>query len=273
VPASLRQREIEFETVRVDQQGSVIERQTHGATVFDQDLGGGVVLELVAVPGGSFVMGSPRGQGYEDEWPQHRVTVASFLLGRYPITTEQWRALMGAHVCRFKGPRLPAEQVSWAMATAFCRRLALATGRAYGLPTEAQWEYACRAGSSTPFSFGETITTDLANYNGEWTYRSEPKGIYRHTTTDSGSFPPNDFGPYDMHGNLWEWCADAWHDSYEGAPVDGSAWGSAADAGQGVARGGSWHDTPDVCRSAVRLRAIAGEGDDFIGFRVALRAL
>jgi len=268
VPASLRQREIEFETVRVDQQGSVIERQTHGATVFDQDLGGGVVLELVAVPGGSFVMGSPRGQGYEDEWPQHRVTVASFLLGRYPITTEQWRALMGAHVCRFKGPRLPAEQVSWAMATAFCRRLALATGRAYGLPTEAQWEYACRAGSSTPFSFGETITTDLANYNGEWTYRSEPKGIYRHTTTDSGSFPPNDFGPYDMHGNLWEWCADWFVNRFPDASQVDPAGPTSAQ--WRVLRGGAWDCSYRYCRSAIRYWGASIRESIVVGFRVSL---
>ena len=123
--------------------------------------------------------------------------------------------------------------------------------------------------TATPFHFGDTISTDQANYNGYFSYADGQPGVYRHVTTDAGTFPPNDFGVCDMHGNLWEWCADVWHTSYGGAPSDGRAWETGGEPGFRVARGGSWHDTPDVCRSAARLRARAAEGDDIIGFRVA----
>jgi formylglycine-generating enzyme required for sulfatase activity len=137
------------------------------------------------------------------------------------------------------------------------------------MPSEAEWEYACRARTTTPFYFGETITTDLANYVGEFVYRSEPKGIYRHETTEVGSFPPNAFGICDMHGNIWEWCEDTWHNNYLGAPADGKVWEIQAGLNR-VLRGGCWHDPPDLCRSAVRLKHVLNEGEDFFGFRVAL---
>jgi formylglycine-generating enzyme required for sulfatase activity len=164
------------------------------------------------------------------------------------------------------------DRVSWYDAREFCERLSERTGRVYRLPSEAEWEYACRARTTTPFYFGETITTDLANYVGEHIYRSEPKGIYRHETTEVGSFPPNAFGLYDMHGNVWEWCADAWHDNYVGAPADGSVWESRSGS-QRVLRGGCWHDPPGLCRSAARLKHVPHEGEDFFGFRVALASL
>lgn len=133
----------------------------------------------------------------------------------------------------------------------------------------------CRAETMTPFSCGESITTDLANYCGEHTYRSESKGVYRHGTTDVGSFPPNAFGLCDMHGNVWEWCADAWHDDYTGAPVNSQAWAGARDAHSAarVLRGGCWHDPPDLSRSAARLKQDAREAEDFFGLRVALTTL
>ena len=155
-------------------------------------------------------------------------------------------------------------------AEAFCKALSKKSGRPYRLPGEAEWEYACRAGSGTAFHFGETITTDLANYVGEFTYQNEPKGIYRHVSTEVGQFPPNAFGLYDMHGNIWEWCADDWHDNYTGAPVDGSAWKSRYETVFRVLRGGSWHEPPINCRSATRLKMDAREADDLFGFRVAL---
>ncbi|OUL32420.1 sulfatase-modifying factor protein, partial [Nostoc sp. T09] len=146
----------------------------------------------------------------------------------------------------------------------------------YRLPSEAEWEYACRAGTTTPFHFGETITTELANYNGDSIYASEPKGKYREQTTEVGSFPPNRFGLYDMHGNAWEWCQDDWHGSYQGAPADGSTWFDDNNQlyqkqGRAVLRGGSWHDNPIRCRSASRFSFIRAERDlifNVNGFRV-----
>jgi formylglycine-generating enzyme required for sulfatase activity len=263
------EREFEFEVLTVDRQGEVIARRTCRAQSYGEDLGNGVVLEMVAVPGGMFMMGSSERQGYEDEHPLHRVMVAPFFLGKYPVTQAQWQAVMGRlPPCRCKGAELPVDRVAWHDARRFCERLSERTGRVYRLPGEAEWEYACRAGTRTPFYFGETLTTDLANYVGEHTYRAEPKGVYRHKSTEPGSFPPNAFGLYDMHGNLWEWCADAWHDTYAGAPLDGKAWES-KDAAQRVLRGGSWHEPPDNCRSAVRLKSDPAYNEDLFGFRVA----
>jgi formylglycine-generating enzyme required for sulfatase activity len=260
---------VEYSTVTLDERGEIVARSARQAQVLTADLGTGVTLELVSLPGGTFVMGSPRGQGYDDERPQHRVTLVPFAIGRCAITQAQWQAVMGRHVCRFSGVQRPVENVSWRDATRFCEQLSKRSGRAFRLPSEAQWEYACRAGTSTPFAFGPTITTAVANYVGEHTYRLEPKGEYRHVTTEVGAFTPNAFGLCDMHGNCWEWCADAWHDSYDGAPDDGRAWVS-GDLAWRVARGGCWHDPPDVCRSAARLKLKASEGDEFVGFRVAL---
>jgi formylglycine-generating enzyme required for sulfatase activity len=261
----------EFETVTFNRQGEIIARAHHQAQMFVEDLGKGVHLELAAIPGGAFTMGSPEGSGYEDETPRHQVLVAPFWMAKYPVTQQQWRVLMGDNpYCRFKGDRLPVEYVSWTQAQEFCRRLAKVTGRAYQFPAEAQWEYACRAGSQAPFYCGETITTDYANYCGEHIFSSEPEGLYRHTTTPVGSFPPNAFGLYDMAGNLWEWCADAWHPNYRGAPVTGSAWETGGDPSCRVTRGGSWHEIPGHCRSAVRVRFEAAFGDEQVGFRVVL---
>ena len=266
-------RDFEFEIVAVDARGEIIERHTHTAKQFVEILGGGVCLEMIVIPQATFLMGSRPGDGYADECPQHSVRVSSFLLSKYPVTQEQWKAVMGAlPPCRCKGARRPVDRVSWDHARAFCRRLLEKTGRAYRLPSEAEWEYACRAGTRTAFYFGETITTALANYVGEHTYRSEPTGIYRHETTEVGSFPPNAFGLYDLHGNVWEWCADAWHDNYVGAPVDGNVWEDRAGSMR-ILRGGGWHDPPGLCRSATRLKNDPHEGEDFFGLCVALTSL
>jgi formylglycine-generating enzyme required for sulfatase activity len=148
--------------------------------------------------------------------------------------------------------------------------LSKATGREYRLPSEAEWEYACRAGTTTPFHFGETITTDLASYNGNSTYGSGPEGQYREQTTDVGSFPGNAFGLHDMHGNVWDWCQDTWHENYNGAPTDGSVWvDENADQNRRILRGGSWIDNPSYCRSASRDFYFFPVSDDLIiGFRV-----
>ena len=208
---------ITFETVRVNAAGAVVARSRHTARSFVEPRTG---MELVEIPAGRFTMGAPPSQGGDDERPQHLVTVAGFRMGRGLVTQAQWRAVMGKRLSwRFSGDALPVDNVAWDEAKAFCERLSRRAGRAYRLPSEAQWEYACRAGSRTPFAYGETLTGELANYCAEHVYRAEPAGPYRHTTTPAGSFPPHAFGLYDMHGNLWEWCADAWHADYSGAPA------------------------------------------------------
>jgi formylglycine-generating enzyme required for sulfatase activity len=259
-----------LETVQVSGRGEIIAHIPGQAAGYVEDLAPGIILEMIALPGGLFQMGSRAGQGYEDEHPAHFARVPAFLLGRFAVTQEQWATVMPWDPpYRSPGPQHPADRVSWDAANDFCRRLADRTNRPYRLPTEAEWEYACRAGSTTPFHFGPTITTDLANYVGDHTFAAEPPGVYRHGSTKVGSFPPNEFGLCDMHGNVWEWCADTWSDSYDGAPADGRP---RIERGvqRCVLRGGSWHEPPGNCRSATRLGLDAGEGEDYVGFRVAL---
>jgi formylglycine-generating enzyme required for sulfatase activity len=250
---------------------------------FTEDLGNGVTLDMVAIPGGTFLMGSPESepQRLDSESPQHTVTIQPFFMGKFPVTQAQWQAVaslpkvnidLKADPSGCKGAKRPVEQVSWNDAVEFCTRLSKATGREYRLPSEAEWEYACRAGTITPFHFGETITTDLANYDGNYIYGSGSKGQYRGQTTDVGSFPANAFGLHDMHGNVWEWCEDTWHGKYNKAPIDGSAWVSNNDDLR-LWRGGSWHNYPELCRSAVRFSyGSGGRPSYFIGFRVVCGA-
>jgi formylglycine-generating enzyme required for sulfatase activity len=242
-----------------------------------EDLGSGVSLDLVMIPGGNFQMGSPAGQGGDSVRHQHEVSVKPFLMGRYPVTQAQWRGVaalpkiardLDADPSNFKGNNRPVEQVDWDDATEFCQRLSKHTNRAYRLPSEAEWEYACRAGTTTAFHFGETLNSDLANYNATYAYGSGPKGQYRKETTNIGSFPANAFGLYDMHGNVWEWCQDHWYDNYVGAPIDGSAWLSSAADAKRLLRGGSWFYSPSYCRSATRHVSACDLWFNGIGFRV-----
>ncbi|MHC5718845.1 MAG: SUMF1/EgtB/PvdO family nonheme iron enzyme, partial [Nostoc sp.] len=264
---------VEFETVTVDKEGQVIKRDANKqAKFFKEDLGNGITLDMVEILGGSFNMGSPSGENgrTEVEEPRHAVNVPAFFIGKFEVTQEQYQQIMmGSNPSYFKGAKRPVEQVSWNNAVDFCNKLSQKAGRKYRLPTEAEWEYACRAGTTTPFYFGETITPELVNYNGNWTYASAPKGKYRQQTTEVGSFPPNAFGLYDMHGNVWEWCQDTWHDSYKGAPSDGSAWID-NDNQIRLRRGGSWKNDPKHCRSADRDRHAGGS--DIVGFRVVVAA-
>jgi formylglycine-generating enzyme required for sulfatase activity len=262
-----------FEVVTLNAKGAIVNRQQKQAEYYVETFHG-TSLEMVAIPGGTFMMGSPETEEERDdsESPQHRVTVAPFFMGKYPITQEQYEAVMGNNPSNFQGKKRPVEQVSWHDANEFCQILSQITGKTYRLPNEAEWEYACRAGTTTPFHFGETITTDVANYDGNYTYASAPKGVYRQKTTDVGSFPANNFGLYDLHGNVWEWCADIWHKNYNGAPSDGSLWESGGDNTQRLLRGGSWGYDPRNCRSASRLRVYPGFRLNGIGFRLVLSA-
>ena len=256
------------------------------------------------IPGGRFLMGQTDEEkaelirqigeekyqeyNYADELPRHSVTVQLFFMGKYPITQAQWRAVatypaieqeLDTDPSHFKGDNRPVEQVSWDDATEFCQRLSQRTGRTYRLPSEAEWEYACRAGTTTPFHFGETLSDELANYAAQdeeidgtlyqGTYGRGIMGQYRQETTGVGTFPANQFGLYDMHGNVWEWCEDDYHSSYEGAPDDGSAWveSDRRETNRGL-RGGSWLGLPGYCRSANRNDYSRDLRISGIGFRV-----
>ena len=259
---------------------------------FDESLGEELTLRMMQIPGGTFMMGSPEGEldNYADEQPQHEVSVATFFMGKYPITQAQWRfvaalAPVGTELdpdpSNFKGDNRPVEQVSWHEAVEFCQRLSRYSQKQHQLPTEAQWEYACRAGTTTPFHFGETITTELANYRGtddkerDWSgsYGDGPKGEYRERTTPVDEFDiANAFGLCEMHGNVWEWCADHWHENYERAPIDGGAWLTADEGANRLLRGGSWTSYPRFCRSANRFNFRPGYRLNSLGFRVCCLA-
>lgn len=245
-------------------------------------------LRMLHIPAGRFQMGSPPKEEGRDtnEGPQHEVTLQDFWLGQTPITQAQWREVAGwvegpgerwgqdlsgkLEPSRFRGDNRPVENVSWLDAMEFCSRLSQRTGRLYTLPSEAQWEYACRAGTTTPFAFGETLTPELANYDGRYTYANGPKGEYREQTTPVGMFPANAWGLHDMHGNVWEWCLDDWHDSYNGAPADDSAWFQRFSPK--LLRGGSWFIDPHSCRSAARDSSSPGVLSGYVGFRVCCRS-
>lgn len=276
----------EFDVVTVDAEGQEINRNRSQAQFFEENLGNGVTLAMVAIPGGTFMMGSP-----EDRiWWNHsipsdpqQVTFAPFFVGKYPITQVQWETVatlpqvsfsLNPKPYRMKGKNLPVDSVSWYDAVEFCARVSNKTGRVYRLPSEAEWEYACRAGTTTPFHFGETITPELANC-----------GKQKNYLTPVGHFNvANAFGLYDMHGNVYEWCAYHWHDSYKGAPTDGSIWLDShshvdrllrVDSWNGnpesyrLLRGGSCVSNPESCRSASRNGYYpVGRHDYYVGFRV-----
>ncbi|MHC4697441.1 MAG: bifunctional serine/threonine-protein kinase/formylglycine-generating enzyme family protein [Planctomycetota bacterium] len=228
-------------------------------------------MELVFIPPGEFLMGSPSNEhGRDEDERQRRVKLGKgFYMGATEVTQAQWRAVMGDDPSKWKGDDLPVEQVSWEDVQEFCRRLSTKEGREYRLPTEAEWEYACRAGTTTPFSFGETISTDQANYDGEFTYGSGNKGVFRNETLPVGSFPPNAWGLHDMHGNVWEWCPDGYED-YPPSPVRRTA--EEAPIEGRVLRGGSWRSRPKYCRCANRVRDLEGSRLNNIGFRVVVES-
>jgi formylglycine-generating enzyme required for sulfatase activity len=269
----------DFDVITVDTEGKENSRRTSFACFFPEDLGNGVVLEMVYIPGGTFMMGSPATEEGRDscESPQHQVTVPAFYAGKYPITQAQWQEVMGNNPCLLKREKLPVVGVSWRDAVEFCGKLSQKTGKKYRLLSEAEWEYACRAGTTTPFHFGESITPALVNdfnYDGNRPYANVPKSLYPEQTTYVGSFPPNAFGLYDMHGQVWEWCSDRWHSNYNGAPTDGSSWETGTDNNR-VQRGGSWFHLAVNCRCAFRLSDSAGNSSrwSWMGFRVAVASV
>jgi formylglycine-generating enzyme required for sulfatase activity/DNA-binding Xre family transcriptional regulator len=271
---------IKFEVISVDERGQEVERCRRTSERRIEALDDGIVLEMVLIPEGTFLMGSPETEvgRLNNEDPQHSVTVKSCLMGKYPITQAQWTVIasfpkvhqdLELDPSHFKGTDRPVEQVSWHDAVEFCARLSKKTGYEYRLPTEAEWEYACRAGTITPFHFGETITPKLSNYDCNYRYRSSPKGTYRKQTSPVGYFPfANTFGLFDMHGNVWEWCLDHWHQNYDDAPTNGSAWLTDSKNNLRVLRGGSWYNDPRDCRSAFRYNWDSEDRLNRIGFRV-----
>ena len=284
-------------------------RQTQGFRELLRADGEAEALTLLWIPPGRFWMGSPETEPErrDSEGPQHLVQLQGFFMSQTPITQAQWREVAGweegpgeqwgremkLDPSRFQSKegqendevhllqgesntdQRPVEQVSWKDAMEFCHRLSKRTGRTYTLPSEAQWEYACRAGTTTPFHFGDMISPELANYDGNYAYADGPKGIYRKQTTPVGLFPANAWGLQDMHGNVWEWCLDEWHESYEGAPSDGQAWVDVAEGEKSkesvktkLLRGGSWFSNPGGCRSAYRDHVQPDDALNFVGFRV-----
>jgi len=248
---------------------------------YREELADGVALTMIQIPAGSFEMGSPANEAwrYDNESLQHPVRLSGFYLGQTPVTQAQWRVVAGwpkleldlnPDPAKFKGANRPVEQVSWHEAVEYCQRLSQRTGRRYSLSSEAQWEYACRAGTATriPIAFGESITPELANYDGNYTYADSPKGVYRKQTTAVETFPANAWGLQDMHGNVREWCLDHWHENYVSAPLDGTAWVSCGNHELRLLRGGSWGSFPRNCRSADRapLQPVDAHGN--VGFRV-----
>lgn len=279
----------DFEFVSIDTFGHEVKRDRSQASFFIEALGDGVIMEMVQIPEGTAQLGSSKseqGRVNNEEEP-HFVTLPPYFISKYPITQAQWKAVallpkvehdLNPEPSFFQGLNRPVEQVSWYEAVEFCARLSRASGRSYRLPTEVEWEYACRAGTSTPFHFGETLTTDLANYCGKnhhskrrtsqvtWysgSYGKGSTGIDRSETTEVNFFKTtNGFGLYDLHGNVWEWCSS--HLLLPGNYMESFS----EDQCQQPLRGGSWKSSPAMCRSASRLTKAPAYRESFVGFRV-----
>ena len=244
-----------------------------------------VGMRFALIPAGKFLMGSPDSEEgrFDDEGPQHEVEITRpFYLGVYPVTQQQYRKVMGTNPSHFTrkyggGPTHAVDSVSWEDAEALCRRLSAvaeerAAGRRYQLPSEAEWEYACRGGASTsqPFHFGVRLSSEQANCDGTSAYGGADKGSYLQRTSAVGSYPPNAFGLYDLHGNVWEWCQDWYGENFyqEGNNKDpqGPVCGDVR-----VLRGGSWGVNQGYCRAANRGRRAPGDRYIFCGCRLLLR--
>ena len=226
-------------------------------------------MKFVWIAPGNFMMGSPKEEKERgNDETRHKVTLAKgFYMGVYTVTQEQWQVVMGKNPSHFKNEKdLPVDTVSWEDCQEFIKNLREKDKKPYRLPTESQWEYCCRAGTTTRFYFGETISTDQANYNGNFTYGNGKKGVYREKTTPVGSFPANAWGLYDMHGNLLEWCQD-WYGDYPQKDVVDPQGPEKGGKGR-VLRGGSWLRSPENCRSAYRLWLEPGLRSRHFGLRI-----
>ncbi len=290
----------EFDVVKSDKQGKVTEMRKEQARYFTEVLDGRVALEMTEIPGGMFLMGiaaeeieqirKEHGRRIEKEvkeqllerlrWetPEHMVKLPAFFMSKFEVTQAQWRAVASlpkvnrelmSDPSHFKGGARPVEQVSWEDAVEFCERLSRATGRKYRLPTEAEWEYAARAGTPWPFHFGATVTAAWANYQGKYPYAAASKGANREQTIAVGSLGiANAFGLYDMHGNVWEWCLDSWHDNYLSSPADGRSWEEDGVSYLKVLRGGAWDSSAGESRVSSRNRITSSLRLSNAGFRV-----
>lgn len=246
---------------------------------FQEHLDDKDVIDMINIPSGTFIMGSNSNEleRCPDESPQRRVRIKSFYLSKFPITQLQWRIvaslpkvdrLLKINPSYFKGDSLPVEKVSWYDATEFCQRLTKHTHRKYRLPTESEWEYACRGGTTTAFHCGEIITTHFANYDGRKAYILEPTNKYERKTTPVNSFTPNPFGLYDLHGNVWEWCQDNYSTVYKAKSIDDSSdYANSKNQPKSV-RGGSWSLNPGSCRSSKRSGYLPESSYNFLGFRI-----
>ena len=250
------------------------------ARQYQERLPGAAILDMIAIPAGSFFMGTSTEdieqvlkletwfkrtevkKWLRSEMPQHRVRVAEFYMSKTPITQEQWQAVMQTNPSHFSGLRRPVDNVSWWDGVEFCDRLSQLTGKSYRLPTEAEWEYACRAGSQTLYSFGNS-KQPLRDY-AWYTWNSQ------HKTQPVAQKKPNAWGLHDMHGLVWEWCEDNWHENYNGAPTDGSAWNEGGHSTKQVVRGGAWYSLADDCRCVYRFCYDASFRYPSIGFRVVV---
>ncbi|WP_026079847.1 bifunctional serine/threonine-protein kinase/formylglycine-generating enzyme family protein [Spirulina subsalsa] len=287
----------QYEIITLNEQGRIAQRQKGQNQGYLENTKG-LNLEMVMIPAGEFRMGAPENEAgrSDDEGPQHRVMVPEFFMSRTAITQAQWQIVaqlpqvvrsLNPNPANFKGKNNPVERVSWEDCIEFCLRLSQASGKLYRLPSEAEWEYACRGGTTTPFHFGPTLSPQVANYDGNYTYGKGKKGEYRKKTIPVGSLnAPNAWGLHDMHGNVWEWCLDDWHRSYQGAPGDGRAWINNDNHSQNdrewlkrllnkkstskLLRGGYWNNYPKYCRSANRYHRTRGLKYRRIGFRVVV---
>jgi formylglycine-generating enzyme required for sulfatase activity len=283
-------REFEYEVVRLNSNGKEINRRINCAKLLVQDIESegmpSASIEMVYIPSGVFYMGSPERESGHDfsEEPTHWVTMPRFFMSKSSITQAQWAAVaklpasnqesplhLNPDPSHFKGSDRPVESISWFEAVEFCTRLTQSSGLNYRLPSEAEWEYACRGGTKTPFCYGHTISTDLANYDGTSAYVFGALGEYRRQTLPVCSFPVgNPYGLFDMHGQVWEWCADYWHDNYQEAPTNGEIWHTGGDDEFRIVRGGSWFNIPSRCRAAVRGKYSPDVWLDQIGFRIMM---
>ncbi len=285
--------EFPFVTIKLNDQGEEISQSRGIATGKVEDLGGGLMIEMIQLQGGEFWMGSTEADAqtafaeakryykdadekwYKAETPRHRVQLSPFMMGRYPVTQAQWLDVMGdlpAIEARLRGDAHPIVNVNWTEATEFCKELSRRTKHQYRLPTEAEWEYACRAGTDTPFAFGPTLSPEVANYWWSHPFANGPKLEPLQRTLPVGSLEvANAFGLFDMHGNVWEWCSDWYSDKYyqecKSQVVVTDPQGPKSGSGR-VIRGGGWSLSAVYCRSADRSSDAPGDRDDYVGFRL-----